>query len=151
MFRIVVALYLTFVTAVGPAACCCTFSRLTDRPAEPVSAPTPPPASCCHCCANEAAPEAPAQPSEPQRPDAPGSCPCKQLGDCASVALPPAHDDALEPATRGGIAPFFCSPMSFTVLLNLQAAATPVFRESGPLGPSVSTDDLLYVFHFLRC
>src|SRR4051812_35134021 len=117
MFRIVVALYLTFVTAVGPAACCCTFSRLTDRPAEPVSAPTPTPASCCHCSANEAPTEAPAQPPEPQRPDTPGSCPCKQFGDCASVALPATDDDALGAPVRGTFGAFFWQPALFSVPL----------------------------------
>src|SRR5947209_4394322 len=39
MIRLVVALYLMIVTAVGPAACCCTFSRLGERPAEKPSAP----------------------------------------------------------------------------------------------------------------
>ena len=54
MFRIVVAVYLMIVSVVGPAACCCTLTRLTDRLAQTqsdTSQPAPPqpaPASCCH-------------------------------------------------------------------------------------------------------
>src|SRR5437016_2588398 len=102
MFRLVVALYLMIVTAVGPAACCCTFSRLTARSADKPSTPAPRPAPascCCHGSEQPAPADAPKRPRPPERRDSPG-CPCKQAVGCEVVGLPATHDEVLETSVR---------------------------------------------------
>src|SRR4051794_7269888 len=98
MIRVAAAAYLMIVTAVGPAACCCTFSRLAERPA---SKPTAPHSCCCHGSEKPAA-EAPERPTPPDRRDSPG-CPCKQAVGGVIVALPAAHDEANVASLRAAL------------------------------------------------
>lgn len=151
MFRLVVALYLMIVAAVGPAACCCTLTRLTTRLNEkPSTATEPASSSCCHHGPQkQTLPEAPERPS-PGCPDAPG-CPCKQAVGGDIVGLPAANEEAQEVSLRGSLAEFFCPSAALSSQFAPLADASPVFRERAALGPSVSTDDLLYAFHILRC
>ncbi len=150
MLRVVVAIYLMLVTAVGPAACCCTLARLTERltPSSPSQAPKVP--SCCHGGPRSEPPGKKAPSPSPRRPDSP-ECPCKQAGERELLALPAAHDEALESAARATIESF-----GFRSILPADHTVPPawglsVFRERPAAGPAVSTDDLLYAFHILRC
>jgi hypothetical protein len=150
MFRLA-ALYLMIVTAVGPAACCCTFTRLagrlTDEPPAPRSAC--PSCSCCQHGQEESQPaaEAPERRSPPQAPDSPG-CPCKQAAQ--EVVILHAAEEAQEVSLRLAAGESFC-PALVHWTAPVPAAATPAFRESAASRPSVSTDDLLYACHILRC
>src|SRR5262245_42390425 len=116
MIRLVVALYLMLVMAVGPAACCCTFSRLTDRSAARPAAPAeqPVPASgCCDGAQRPAPADVPECPASPDRGDSP-RCPCKQAAGDVVVGLPGAHDEAQEVSLRGALADSFCPSSGFT-------------------------------------
>jgi hypothetical protein len=150
MFRLLVALYLMIVAAVGPATCCCTFTRLMYRYTQAPSSPDEQPPSCCqHGPRSQPSAEIPEQHS-PGCPDSPG-CPCKQAGACSAVALPAGHDEAREVSLRGALVEFFCESGFSSSSFTPPASASPVFRESSVLGPSVTTDELLYAFHMLRC
>lgn len=151
MLRLAVALYLMIVAAVGPAACCCTFARLTQRFTTPATSPVSHAPSCCHRGSADRVPDkTPADPDSPDRPDSPG-CPCKEAGRTDLAALPAANDEARDIFLRVAVG----EPLVPLALLCAQAipsaSGSPVFRESADLGPSISTDDLLYAFHMLRC
>ena len=147
MFRLAVALYLMIVTAVAPAACCCTFTRLAPRPAEGPTAPPSAPACCCeHDHESRPPAEPPCRPSPPSVPSSP-DCPCKQAVQDA-LTLP--ADEAQVLSLRIAAGEFVC-PALVHWAVPVTATATPALRESDAPGPSFSTDDLLYACHVLRC
>ena len=143
MLRIVVAIYLMIVAAANPATCCCTLTRLTT-PLVPVTTPAIPKApSCCHCTESQQAPDQ-SVPSERPAP----RCPCKQGGGCEVVALPAPLHEALDSSRAA--AEVSDIVLSILMIQNCPLAhAAPVFREASARG--VSTGDLLYTFHRLRC
>jgi hypothetical protein len=147
MFRLVVATYLMLVTAVGPMACCCTLTRLTQRLAPAESAAPEAPAGCCHHAPPSTAPAE--KGDRPSPADAPG-CPCKQGVACDVVALPAVPDEAVEGPSRAAPAgdglPLVILPFQAP-----SAGGSFVSHATPGLGASVSTDDLLYAFHILRC
>lgn len=151
MFRLVVAMYLVIVTAAGPAACCCTLTRLTTRLASSTSPTVPSSPSCCHHApVSKDSKDKTERPSPAGCPDAPG-CPCRQSGGCEVIALPASHDEARESSSRAASSQFhfFLSvlPDQFVPLTCLPS----VYREGLTITPTLSTDDLLYAFHILRC
>lgn len=154
--RLVLALYLVIVTAAGPWACCCTFTRLTAKVASAnvVSLPS---SNTHSCCKKHQAPgrseggpggKAPAQPTNPFG----GDCPCKQSGECVSAALAITHDESRDGAMRALTGEFDAISGG---LLASHLAPTP--HAVWPLswgrhdGSLLSTDDLLHVLHILRC
>jgi hypothetical protein len=112
MLRRIVAAYLAFVTAAGPALCCCSLPRLAAHLTGSFPAAEEPPPCCRHtarpgqeeepsCCHEPAAPQdEPAAPQDEQPPrDEPaprrgrpdndggreGHCPCRDGGSLAAV------------------------------------------------------------------
>lgn len=149
MLRIVAALYLMIVTAAGPAACCCTLTRLTARFAP--AAPTVPqaPACCHHTPAGQDSTGGTGRHGPSDCPDGPG-CPCKEGGLHRAEALPSAQDEA-----HHFLARISSTLLDYQVALPLDqvaewAAASSFFRDGATALP-LSTDDLLYAFHILRC
>lgn len=152
MFRLAVALYLMVMTVAGPAVCCCSLPRLTARSGEQPSAPPCSAPASCPCCPHshdEQPADAPEQPSPPASPDGPG-CPCKQAVDSQIAGLPVSLDEAQEFTQRIALGESFCLCLALWAPI-VPATVSSVFRESAPAGPSVSTDDLLYSHHVLRC
>jgi len=150
MFRILVATYLMIVAVVGPAACCCTLTRLLTRFLPTTScAPSSAPSCCQHLPAGKDSMDDTDQeiPS-----DLPGksNCPCKESGQGEVVVLPTAQDQARESLAR-----LSSALLTFYLALPIDSvldwtAASAVYRQ-GVSDPPLSTDDLLYVFHILRC
>src|SRR5262249_29129757 len=143
MFRLAVALYLVIVTAVRPAACCCTFTRLAVRASDEPAAPR---SACSSCCqhgqegrqppAHAPAPPGAPRGTRPSAPDRPG-CPCKQAAS-EFVGLPAAHDEAQEVSLRAVLGEFFTPSVALWTPTPTAAPATPASRESAPSGTSVS-------------
>lgn len=151
MLRLVVATYLMMVTAAGPAACCCTIARLAERFSSPAPSSPPKAGGCCrHGPVSPGQDETARHPSPSDHPSAPG-CPCKQGGECEVAALPAAPDEARESSARAAIAAPFSLLAVPSDQLTPAGCGLPVFRGPPARGPSVSTDDLLYAFHMLRC
>lgn len=147
MLRLVVATYLMIVTAAGPAACCCTITRLTERLACPSSAPKA--GGCCQGAGGPVQDEGPRHPSPSDDRGAPG-CPCKEGGKSEAAALPAAPGEGPE-------APAWSALSAFSLLavpsdqLTPAGCDRPAFRGPPARGPSVGPDQLLYAFHMLRC
>lgn len=153
MLRLVVATYLIIVTAAGPAACCCTVTRLAARLGSSAPSSPPKPGGCCgHTPAGPGHEDKARQPGPPpsDHPNSPG-CPCKQGGECEVFALPAAPDEAYESSARAATwAPF--PPLAVASdHCNPALCVLPVFWGARSARPSVSADQLLYVFHMLRC
>lgn len=147
MFRIVVAFYLMIVTAVGPAACCCTLTRSTTKfmPSTSSAPPTPAPCGCCPTPPNTDSQDEPTR----RCPDAPG-CPCKRA-DREVLALPAAPQEALDASARDASGPFhFYSAILLDQVVS-PVCGSSVFREGVGTPSSATTDNLLYAFHMLRC
>src|SRR5262249_12821956 len=142
MLRLAVALYLMIVTAVGPAACCCTATRPTSRPGDQPPAPQSTPHSCCHHGHKGPPPaRAPARPSS-QAPPTPPACPCKQTSGSGIAGLA-AADEAQEVSLRVALGDLFIQVPGLWAP-PAPASATPASSQPVASGPSVTTDDLLY-------
>src|SRR5262245_36721441 len=88
MVRVLLTLWFTFTTLLGPGLCCCLF-RAAPASAGAVAAPTPAPPSCPCCCPERPPEPEPASPGDGPRP----SCPCKE--HAAQPAILPAGVEAL--------------------------------------------------------
>jgi hypothetical protein len=146
MIRVVLAVYLALVSAVGPWACCCAPARLASR----LFAPSSPGAS--PCCGHKASADRPAQAPAPCR-DGPRSplrpgCPCKE-GPVLEAVLPPSSGDTAAAALRltGEWPSAPAGPGLGSPLPAGGPAAWPWFAAP----PFLSTHDLLCVHHVLRC
>jgi hypothetical protein len=146
MFRLVVAMHLMIVTAVGPAACCCTLTRFTTKHMSSTSSGVPAPAPCCH----HTPPSKGAKDDSERRPNAPG-CPCKQAGGCEVIALPTALGEALESSNRAASGLFHFHLANLLDQVVLPTGGSSVFREGVGTASCTTTDNLLYAFHMLRC
>lgn len=151
MLRVAAAVYLMLVTAAGPAVCCCTLARLTTRLASSTSVAVPKPASCCHHGrAGKGSKDRTDRPCSPGTPEAPG-CPCGHAGRCEVIALPAAQDEMLQSSARAASGQYHFFPAILATEAVPPACVSSVFRGGFALPSSVSTDDLLYAFHILRC
>lgn len=128
--------WFTLTTLIGPGLCCCTL-----RAALPATESIQPRCSCCEVAADGH--------SEKSKPDCPDQekCPCKR-GQCTTESLPPSTESTktttaiglqywLDAATMSE--PFGHGALEVTTLAH------------APNRPFHSTDDLLHVFHILRC
>jgi hypothetical protein len=158
--RAVVAIYLSIITLLGPAAfCCCTTRALaaalfaTGRPDAPPAvtpAPEPQPGNGCHCKQR-----ASARPGTPETRPAPAKappppCPCKEHGKKPVLTeTEPAIARALE------------SSLLPTGWVAFDAFSSPDYFQATPSGPQFATgperrpfltaQDLLCAHHLLRC
>jgi hypothetical protein len=152
MIRVVVALYLMAVTALGPWLCCCTATRLTARffskansAAQPAPLPAPP--CCCHHGqADKGQPDSTDHPGCPQTP----GCPCKQGPSNEVAALPTGADEPVETSYRLAAGERLPVPCLHAHDLLAPEVASPATRDATSL-PFLSTHDLLRVLHIMRC
>lgn len=162
MFRRLLTYQLIFAVAVGPLLCCCTTGRLLASCSQPVgSAPstvTPDPTvrTTSTCCAHKHEPAKPIPDrghSDPQPvPSKPGEkCPCKD-GLATSNMV---QTESVSPEVTT-----FLRALSFDLaapfaLLDFAARLAPLAQEfpvdPGSNASTLSTADLLYAHHNLRC
>lgn len=154
--RVVVALYLVIVTAAGPWACCCTFTRLTAKVAS-ANAGAPTSSTTHSCCKKHQVPnrsEGSSEDKAPSRPNHPlgHDCPCKQSGECASTAFAPTQDESRDGAMRA-LAGEFDATVGYLHPSHLAPTPHAVWPSSWVRhdGSFLSTEDLLHVLHILRC
>lgn len=147
MLRIVVVHQLVLSLLVGPMLCCCTTARLghdgTARTASPAGQP-----KTHSCCGHTPTPNDSGSPEQGgNQPASPAKCPCKEAPAPVATAPPPtpASADSLSILAAGTVqldlpaALFDCSEC-------VQTAPRFDHRTS-----SLSTSELLYAHHNLRC
>lgn len=146
------ALWYTLTVLLAPAMCCCDFRPSAPAAVVASAAEAPKPAksapACSHCCAE---PSPPSCPEDRVTPDVssprPHPCPCKDAQATIRDALPltdrPVADGLDEHFLLAGL--FALSPDVVPVTPERSAA-----ESAGGL-PFPSTDQLLRVFHRLRC
>jgi hypothetical protein len=156
MLRRLLVAYLVFVTAAGPALCCCSLSHLAVRlannqAAEELPPCCQPPASApeedeCECCRTQkpAPDERPRQDNCPQD-DGPreGGCPCHENGH-----RPALIDERPDGPDAQPVATHWLSPAP-PVLFDGPAASAFGAPASHP--PPLSATDKLHVLHRLLC
>ncbi len=149
MFRLGVVTYLVIVTSVGPALCCCTTARLLASfgpTAYKEGQPRPAPTSCCHHSSPLNHGKVPAEKHSPDCPQ----CPCNQ--DCLQPVLSTTELDGLS-LLHLRLLP--ADGVFLPLLSDLQSSLTlSAFRPaSGDLWllPFLSTRDILFHLHMLRC
>jgi hypothetical protein len=162
MLRRFLTYHLILAVAVGHLLCCCTAERLlAGSPAKNTPAPVSgaagaPPKVSHSCCANrQASKPAPAKHKSPEQkpsPHKPGEkCPCK---DSASQVKAPAQlegtelSSLLRLATAFDLGLFVLAPFVSTLACDF---GTEGDRSRGHVAAGLSTDDLLFAHHNLRC
>ena len=162
MLRRALTYQLIFAVAVGPLLCCCTAGRLLAAPApllvgSAATTTTPAvPRSTGSCCAQKHKSEKPSPDrdhgGQKPAPSKPGDkCPCKD---------DPSKTDSAQAATLSADVSTFLRTLTFD-LAALFETAEGAFRliqcdrsfddSRGPNAPLVSTADLLFAHHKLRC
>jgi hypothetical protein len=148
MFRLVVIHQLVLSLLVGPMLCCCTTARLVGDPAIARTAGVGQKPQRKHCCGErQKSPDDGRQAPGGEKHNDPSKCPCKDAAPTVAAV----------PEAAGGSAD----------LLTLLSAAVASFdlptTTTGPTGvprpaarfdlrsSSVSTTDLLFAHHNLRC
>ena len=160
MFRRALTYQLILAVAVGPLLCCCTGGRLLASPRSAVPAtvshPSPTQRVTSPCCAHK---HKPAQPDADQgqgdpkpTPSKPGEkCPCKDGTSKAKTAstgtLSPDVSTTLRALTLDLLTPFLTVDSTVCPALPGVDLAGPPGWTTSPL----STADLLYAHHNLRC
>ena len=144
MARALLVVWFTFTSLLGPGVCCCAL-----RAASPATASTAEQTetkrSCCGAVPgqrlNDEGGPCPGCPHKDQ-------CPCKRDRSVAE-ALPPSVSqtafDAVASCMLDRLDPVTLSETRITIASRLNLAT------HAPPGQFHSTDDLLYVFHILRC
>jgi hypothetical protein len=144
MGRIVLAIYLSLHTIVGPWLCCCslvTFASFNPASAGPPAARPPQKHSCCRCEGEPGRPDDGGD--ESGSPSRPHSCPCqKSQAEIASVlpSSPIAEQDSL----REGFHEWLLAAVP-------SAGSRLIARYDGNASPFLTADDLLRTHHVLRC
>lgn len=146
MFRLVLIHHLVLSLLVGPMLCCCTTARVAgETGAQSGIGSTGAKPGQKHCCGEQKSKE-PSRSAPGEKPSDPGQCPCKDA-PAKAVTIPEAplasaHTFALLTA---GFATF-----DLPVTLDLLSAerSAPRFDHCSS---SLSTADLLFAHHNLRC
>jgi hypothetical protein len=161
MFRALLTYPLILAVAVGPVLCCCTVGRVVaSTPAEPVpSASLPAPAAPTHsCCARKGNHPTkatcngskPAQGKhDPGKPD--GPCPCKSGSvkvEATKTAITSLDADELFRIVSLDL--ILPGPLSGAAILTL-VGGDRSDTDPGGLACSLSSSDLLFWHHKLRC
>lgn len=144
MIRRVLTVWLVVAVGVAPLLCCCTAGRSSAAaPAKP-TAPSRTEVSS-PCCGHKGHPAKPA-PSSPKPGD---HCPCKHhAGDTPTIRAESASAD-LSSLLRAATAPDLVAPFALVADLLSKASLPSVAR--GADTPRLSTADLLFAHHNLRC
>lgn len=149
MFRLVLIHHLVLALLAGPMLCCCSAARLghdsgpTSRTSTPVEK-----APRKHCCGGEPkSPDGGRKPPGDKTPGGPANCPCKDAPAKVAV-VPEAPSGAADVLTllSSGVA-LFEAPLTLDgPARGVRPALHFELRSS-----SVSTADLLFAHHNLRC
>jgi hypothetical protein len=144
MFRLVLIHQLVLGLLVGPMLCCCTAARLgheSSRTSQPGDKSKPK-----HCCgesqSNDSGRSAPdGKPTEPEK------CPCKNAPQTV-VAVPEQAVSAADVLTQlsAGLA-----TLDHPVTLHVPALTGRQTTSFDARSSTLSTDDILYAHHKLRC
>lgn len=149
MFRLVLIHQLVLALLVGPMLCCCSAARLghhsgsTSRTSTPVEK-----APRKHCCGGEQkSPDGDRKAPGDQKPGGPANCPCKDApAKVASVPeAPSASSDSLTFLSAG------VSLFDLPLTLDGPAHGARPAPHFDLRSSSVSTADLLFAHHNLRC
>ncbi len=129
---------LTFVLAAGPWLCCCTAGHITRSEPTPTPATTPHKASCCGSVSEPSPAKAPTDP--PLIPTRSCSCQAEIQPATLSVLTNPSLEMPLI-----GLLPMDCQGST------CELAVSACLANESPPGSFLDSDDLLRVFHILRC
>lgn len=149
MFRLVLIHQLVLSLLVGPMLCCCSGARLghdsvpTPRTSTPAEKAPPK-----HCCGGgEKSPNGGRKAPAEKQPGDPANCPCKD-GPAKTATVPEAPAPTSDSLTllSAGVA-LFDAPLT----LGGPAHATRPALSFDLRSSSVSTADLLFAHHNLRC
>lgn len=146
MFRLVLIHQLVLSLLVGPMLCCCGAARL-GRDAGTANAGEKAPRKTC-CGAEQKSPDGgPKVPGGDKKPGGPANCPCKE-SPAKVAAVPEAPSGAADVSTllSAGTS-HFDVPFTLDGPLNARRPSPPFDCRSS----SVSTADLLFAHHNLRC
>ncbi len=150
MIRLGLVTYLVIATFAGPLLCCCTTARLVAGFASPASRDQsqsrPAKTGCCRHSSTAHNDKAPADKHQPDCPQ----CPGKQ--DCVQPVLSNAELDGsnlvnLRPLPSDWVLPALLADIQSSLTLSAFRAA------AGDLSllPFLSTRDILFRLHMLRC
>lgn len=144
MFRVVLIHQLVLAVLVGPMLCCCTTARLGHEPSRPSqsgdgSIPK-------HCCGGSKSSES-GQPAPGGKPVEPEKCPCK-IAPQTAVAMPEQAASAADTLTQltAGLA-----TLDHPITLHGPALSGRPTSFVAARSSTLSTDDILYAHHNLRC
>ena len=149
MFRLVVIHQLVLSLLVGPMLCCCTVARV-GHDGNPTSQTTTPadPVKSHSCCGHGQKPsERSSQKSGGERPDSPTKCPCKDA---------PAKAATVTKATPGSADSMGHLSVGVATLVprakfDARCGMARLSARFECRSSSLSTVDLLYAHHNLRC
>ena len=142
--RLVLTYHLILSLLVGPTLCCCTAARVGHEGVvtRPVSSAVKSPRK--HCC-GEPRPEDGSQKTPAKKPIVPGKCPCKGADSKVSAVESPAG--SLASLNLLTFPALFYNP-HVVDRLPLVSGANPQFDHRSS---TLSTSDILYAHHKLRC
>jgi hypothetical protein len=149
MFRVVLTYQLVLMLLAGPMLCCCTAAQLgcgrDTQSASPVS--TTSVKSVYKSCCGKQKPSHASSPAPGQQPSHPSKCPCKE-GSTKVVAVPTA------PTPSGDVLTILVSDLvlrDHPVTTDESGSAVQAVRRCDRHGSGLTTADLLYAHHKLRC
>jgi len=149
MFRVALASYLIFATVAGPWLCCCSVARLSGHPADtPTRTPHPSSTHTCCCCHFATEEEQPQPEEQPAQPRSPEQCPCKESGSRTAPAFAP--EATIELARHAVDGFLYLLPLATEGDVLLSAGAFAI-AQGCLTTPFLTAEDLLRVFHILRC
>lgn len=144
MFRFVLIHQLVLALLVGPMLCCCTAARLEHEPSrtsQPDDKSKPK-----HCCGESQSSDT-GRSAPGDKPAEPEKCPCK-IAPQADVAMPEQAVSAADVLTQivAGLA-----TLDHPVTLHMPALMGRPTTTFDTRSSTLSTDDILYAHHNLRC
>lgn len=150
MLRLVLIHQLVLALLVGPMLCCCTAARLgheSSRTSQSSDKSKSNEKSKPRLCCGESQPSGSEQPSHDGKPTGPEKCPCKNAPQ-AVVAMPEQAASAADVLTQfaAGLATFNHSVTLLVPAFTGRSTTSFLARSS-----NLSTDDILYAHHNLRC
>lgn len=144
MFRLVLIYQLVLSLLVGPVLCCCAATRLGHEPSSPT--PSSSKSERKHCCGESPSKDT-GRSTPDEKPNGPEKCPCKDApGSAVTVPeTPVTMTDALTVFAGGLLA--FDAPLP----VDGSFASSRRAIQLGYRSSALTSDDLLYAHHNLRC
>ena len=139
MMRYAVTFWYVLAAVLAPKVCCCALNPAAEaQPRQTAAVAEVRAKTCPHCRTSETTPDDPRPADKPK-------CPCKEGRSHEAPAVVTA------PASQWLDAPSGLSVVGFTDRLPAPVFAATPFVALPRTGPPLTADDLLRVFHFLRC